>query len=194
MERVYEFDKTAYRNKVQLPNLLMVPILGYCLYRIIFADGNIYLWGMGVIICIYSLSNSFFRKSNPRIITVNDEEIIFSSFGEKRFEIKKLTKFRVKVMTPNYQVMLRIEDSDKRQGSFWVTYSQFNDKLDLLAEFNYIEKKIHPESLRLRGRSGVGDKRPEIKTAVESPAQWSEPPNEQEKLAENDYDDTVDDG
>jgi hypothetical protein len=138
----------------------MIIILGYCLYRIFFVGTNAILWIMGAVICIYSLTNSFFRKSNPRIIRINDEEIVFSSFGEKRFEIKKLVKFRVKVSTPNYQVILRLEDSDKRHGSFWVTYSQFNDKMDLLAEFDFLEKKIHPGSLRFRGRENMGNARP----------------------------------
>lgn len=160
MDRVYEYNKTAYRNKIQLPNFLMVLIFGYCLYRIIFSGANLYLWGLGAVICLYSLSNLFIRKSNPRIITVNDEEIVFSSFGEKRFEIKKLIKFRVKVTTPNYQIMVRVEDLDKRSGSFWVTYSQFNDKMDLLAEFDYLERKLHPDSLRFRGRTGLGIKHP----------------------------------
>jgi hypothetical protein len=160
VERVYEYNKTAYRNKVLLPNFLMVPILGYCLYRVIIVGTNIYLWAMGAIVCIYSLANAFLLKKNPRIITVSDDEIVFSSFGEKRFEISKLTKFRVRVTTPKYQVMIRLEDSDRRYGSFWVTYSQFNDKQDLIAEFDYLEKKVHPTSLRFKGRSGIGNKRP----------------------------------
>jgi hypothetical protein len=162
MERVYEFEKKAYRNKVLLPNIIMVPLLLYFLYRVIFVGTNIYLWVMGVIVCIYSLTNTFIKKTNPRIITVNDEEIVFSSFGEKRFVIKDLIKFRIRVSTPNYQVLVRVEDINKQNGSFWVTYSQFNDKLDLIAEFDYIEKKIHPDSLRIKGRKGMGDKRPEL--------------------------------
>ena len=163
MERVYEYNKTAYRNKVLLVNVLMFPLLGYFIYRIIISQTNVILWVIGAAICVYSISNSFFRKSNPRIIRINDEEIVFSSFGEKRFEINKLTKFRLRVSTPNYQVLLRLEDTDRQQGAFWVTYSQFNDKMDLIAEFDYLEKKIHPNSLRFKGRSGMGDKRPENK-------------------------------
>ena len=142
-------------------NILMVPLLGYFIYRVITSQANVILWALGAAICIYSLANSYIRKSNPRVIRISDEEIIFSSIGEKCFEISKLTKFRVKVSTPNYQVVVRVEDENKQQGAFWVTYSQFNDKMDLIAEFDYLEKKIHPDSLRFRGRSGIGDKRPE---------------------------------
>jgi predicted membrane metal-binding protein len=166
LERVYEYDKAAYRNKVLLVNIALVLILGYCLYKVIFGGTNVYLWLLAVAICVYALANSFLRKSNPRVITISDDEIVFASFGEKRFEIQKLIKFRVKVSTPNYQVLIRLEDSDKKFGSFWVTYSQFNDKLDLLAEFDYLEKKVHPDSLRFRGRSGMGNKRPEQNAAL----------------------------
>ena len=176
MEKVYEYNKTSYRYKVQMVNFLMIPLLGYFLFRIIVVGTNPTLWILGAGVCIYSLVNSFFRKSNPRIITISDEEIVFSSYGEKRFEINQLTKFRLKVTTPNYQVLIRIEDANKNIGAFWVTYSQFNDKMDLIAEFDYLEKKIHPDSLRFRGRKGMGDKRPELNAS---------PPEDQGGAAED---------
>ncbi|MDR1929335.1 MAG: hypothetical protein LBQ44_01775 [Treponema sp.] len=160
MERIYEFEKKAYRNKVLLINYLLIPILGYCLYRVFFVQKNTLLWLFAIAICIYALVNSLLRKSNPRIIKVNDEEIVFSSFGEKRFEISKLTKFRVKITTPNYQVLVRVEDTEGHQGSFWVVYSLFSDKMDLIAELDYLERKIHPGSLRFRGRDKMGKSRP----------------------------------
>jgi hypothetical protein len=58
-------------------------------------------------------------------------------------------------------VLVRLADSDKRQGSFWVIYSFFNDKKDLLEEFNYLERKAHPGSLRFRGRDKLGLSRPQ---------------------------------
>ena len=160
MERIYEFEKNAYRYKVLLVNYLLIPIMAYCLYKALWVGANAALWAMGAAVCAYALINSFFRKSNPRVIRISDETITFSSFGEKSFEISKLVKFRLKVTTPNYQVLVRLEDSDRQSGSFWVTYSQFSDKLDLLAELDYLEKKIHPTSLRFRGRKGRGDARP----------------------------------
>ena len=152
MERTYEFEKTAYRNKILLINWLLIPLLAYCLYRLFWVGTNMALWVLAAAVCVYGLTNSLLRKSNPRTITVSDDEIVFASFGEKRFEVNKLIKFRVKVVTPNYQIVVRVEDSDRQRGTFWVLYSQFNDKLDLLAEFDYLEKKVHPSSLRFRGR------------------------------------------
>jgi hypothetical protein len=160
MERIYEFEKSAYRNKVLLINWILAAILCYALYRIIFTGEYLVFWAFVTAVCVYALANTLLRKSNPRIITISDEEIVFSSFGEKRFKIDRLTKFRVKLSTPNYQVLVRVEDSEKRQGAFWVTYSLFNDKLDLLAEFDYLERKIHPDSLRFRGRDKMGIARP----------------------------------
>jgi hypothetical protein len=160
MERKYEFEKGAYRNKVLLINYILVGILGYSVYRLLIASAYTALWAIAAAICVYALANSFLRKSNPRIITISDEEIVFSSFGEKRFEIEKLTKFRVKITSPNYQVLVRLADSEKRQGSFWVIYPFFNDKKDLIAEFDYLERKIHPDSLRFRGRDKLGLSRP----------------------------------
>jgi hypothetical protein len=165
MERTYEFEKNAYRNKVLLINWLLVPLLAYCLYRLFGVGTNRVLWALLAVVCVYGLTNSLLRKSNPRTITVSDDEIVFASFGEKRFEVNKLTKFRVKVVTPNYQIVVWVEDSDRRRGTFWVPYSQFNDKLDLLAEFDYLEKKVHPGSLRFRGRETQGAARPAVNNA-----------------------------
>jgi hypothetical protein len=180
MERVYEFEKGAYRNKVLMINYLLIGILGYALYRVIFVPKYAVLWILAVAVCVYALANSLLRKSNPRIITVNDDEIVFSSFGERRFEIKKLTKFRVKVVTPNYQVLVRIAESDKRQGSFWVIYSLFSDKKDLIAEFDYLERKIHPESLRFRGRDKLGLSRPSQSPELPEAAGEAETPEKAE--------------
>jgi hypothetical protein len=176
MERRYEFEKGAYRNKVLLINYILVGILGYSIYRLLIASAYTTLWAIAAVICVYALVNSFLRKSNPRIITISDEEIVFSSFGEKRFEIKKLTKFRVKVTSPNYQVLVRAADSEKRQGSFWIIYPYFNDKKDLIAEFDYLERKIHPDSLRFRGRDKLGLSRPLCNQ--ESPDDGTETPGE----------------
>jgi hypothetical protein len=68
-------------------------------------------------------------------------------------------------------VLVRLEDINKKNGAFWVTYSQFNDKMDLIAEFDYLEKKIHPDSLRFRGRKGMGDKRPDPMQSPDAPPQ-----------------------
>jgi hypothetical protein len=160
MERIYEFEKNAYRNKVLLINWILLAILCYALYRVIFVPKYMLPWAFVTAVCVYALANAFLRKSNPRIIKISDEEIVFSSFGEKRFEIAKLTTFRVRVSTPNYQVLIRVEDSEKRRGTFWVIYSLFNDKQDLLAEFDYLERTIHPDSLRFRGRDKPGLARP----------------------------------
>jgi hypothetical protein len=168
MERIYEFEKNAYRNKVLMINYLLIAILGYALYRVVFVPKYTVLWALAIAVCVYALANSFLRKGNPRIIKVSDEEIVFSSFGEKRFEIAKLTKFRVKISTPNYQVLVRLADSDGRQGSFWVIYAFFNDKMDLIGEFDYLERKIHPESLRFRGRDKMGISRPLCKDTGET--------------------------
>ncbi|MDR2785900.1 MAG: hypothetical protein LBB83_08305 [Treponema sp.] len=160
MERKYEFEKNAYRNKVLLVNYILIGILGYSIYQLIVVPTYAPLWTIAAAVCVYALANFFLRKSNPRLITISDDEIVFSSFGERKFEIKKLTKFRVKVTSPNYQVLVRVADSEKRQGSFWVIYSCFNNKLDLIAEFDYLERKAHPDSLRFRGRDKLGLSRP----------------------------------
>ena len=166
MERIYTFEKQAYRNKVELIGYLMIAILLYSVFQIVFVAPGI-LFILMAVVSGYGIMNTYVTKSNPRTITVTDNRITFSSFGEKTFQIDSLKFFRVKLVSPNYQILVRAHDGQGNRGRFWVTYAHFNDKLDLLEEFNYLERKVHPDSLRMRGRDKMGACRPHERPADE---------------------------
>jgi hypothetical protein len=160
VERIYEYDKAAYYLKVILSNIVAVVLFGYCLYRFIANQSNVLLWLSVMLVCVYVAGSSFIRKSNARYIRISDETISFVSFGEKSFKIAELTMFQVRSTNRNYQVLVRIEDSNGRHGIFWVPYHFFCDKRDLLAEFDFLERKVHPDSFRFRGKNTAGILRP----------------------------------
>ena len=140
----------------------LIAILAYSLYYLI-ANGLNVLFIIIAAICIYALKNLFLTKSVPRYIIVDDEKITFKSFGEKTMRVGSLNFFRVKTSTPGYQVVVRAADNEGNKGTFWVSFNYFNDKQDLLEEFNYLERKAHPDSLRLRGNERIGKCRPHEK-------------------------------
>jgi len=166
MERTYKYDPHFYRIKVLYMHYAIIGILGYCLYYLI-ANWLNPLFIIAAVICIYALKNLFLSKSVPRYVIVDDDNITFKSFGEKTLRVKSLKLFRVKTSTPGYQVVIRAADEEGNRGTFWVSFNYFNDKQDLLEEFNYLERKTHPDSIRLRG-GGLGKSRPSEKT--EEPA------------------------
>lgn len=181
MERTYIYDPYFYKNKVVVISYVMIGIFLYGLYRLIF-QGISALWLIIELICLYSISNTFFTKSNPREIIVSDSRITFRSYGEKSFDISKLTLFRVRMVSPNYQLLVRVSDGDT-SGKFWITYNYFNDKMDLLEEFNYLERKVHEGTLRMRGRDDMGACRPHERADKEAEGQAKETDQSVEKPA-----------
>lgn len=159
MERRYTYDKKAYRTKVEMIGYIMLALLVYSIV-LQFTSGFSFIWLLAAGVSIYGVSNTFLTKSNPREIIVTDETITFVSYGQKAFFVDSLKFFRVKQISYDYQVLVRATDSRGNKGRFWVTYAFFNDKMDLIEEFNYLERKTHPESLRLRNREDVGACRP----------------------------------
>lgn len=158
MERTYIFEEKAYRYKVVYIGYLLVLIVAFSLFQLV--TGPSILWLFVGLIAFYGAANTYLTKSNPREVVISDETLIFRSYGEKAFTVAKLTRFRVRVSAAGYQVYVRCKDSDGNKGRFWVNYALFSDKEDLLKEFDYLERKVHPDSLRMSGRNKVGVSRP----------------------------------
>lgn len=159
MERTYTFEEKRYRYKVVYIGYALVAILAFSLIQAVLSLSV--LWLAAALIAAYGAANTFLTKSNPREVTVSDETITFRSYGQKTFTVSKLTRFRVRLSTAGYQVYVRAADSEGHKGRFWVTYALFSEKEDLLKEFDYLERKVHPDSLRMSGRSKMGVSRPE---------------------------------
>ena len=158
MLRTYTFEEKRYRYKVVYTGYALVAILAFCAIQAVLSLSV--FWLLAALIAAYGAANTFLTKSNPRTVTVSDESITFGSYGEKTFEAAKLKRFRVRLSTAGYQVYVRVADSEGRKGRFWVTYALFSEKEDLLKEFDYLERKVHPDSLRMSGRSKMGTCRP----------------------------------
>lgn len=158
MERIYTFDKKQYRYKVVYIGWIMVAILAYSLFRLATAPSILFL--AAAFLSAYGCANTYLTKSNPREIVISDEAITFRSYGEKSFRTAEITRFRVRVSTAGYQVFVRVRDSSGHRGWFWVNYALFSDKEDLLKEFDYLERKAHPDSLRMSGHPEMGVYRP----------------------------------
>ena len=134
MERTYTFEEKRYRYKVVYIGYALLAILAYSLFMAV--TGLSLFWTGVALIAAYGAANTFLTKSNPRQVLVSDEHITFRSYGEKTFEVAKLTRFRVRVSAAGYQVYIRVADSEGHHGRFWVTYGQFSDKADLVKEFD----------------------------------------------------------
>jgi hypothetical protein len=159
MERIYTFDARSYQWKVVNTGYILIVILAYSTYMCIASFS--YLWLLFAGVSLYGILNTFVTKSNPRRIIITDQQITFRSFGEKKYQINELTKFRMRTSVAGCQVYLLVNDKNRNEGRFWVNYSLFNDKADLLKEFDYLERKVQPDALRFQGRPELGRHRPQ---------------------------------
>ncbi len=158
MERTYVFEEKAYRYKVVYIGWAMAAILAFSLFQLVAARAL--FWALPALVAGYGCMNTYLTKSNPREIAVSDKAVTFRSYGEKTFQVDELTRFRVRVSTAGYQVYVRATDRQGHKGRFWVNYALFSDKEDLLKEFDHLERRVHPDSLRMSGRPGMGVSRP----------------------------------
>lgn len=157
MERIYTFAEKPYRYKVVYIGYLLIVILAFSLFQL--AVGSLFFL-LPALLSAYGAANTFLTKSNPREIVISDESITFRSYGEKTFTVSKLKLFRLRVSAAGYQVYIRCADTQGHRGRFWVNFALFSHKEDLLKEFDYLERKVHPASLRMNGRPKQGAARP----------------------------------
>lgn len=167
MERTYTFAEKPYRYKVVYIGYLLVAILAFSVFQV--ATGPSLFWLLPGLIAAYGAANTFLTKSNPREIVVSDESITFRSYGEKTLTVAKLKHFRMRVSAAGYQVYIKAADEAGNKGRFWVNFALFSDKENLLKEFDYLERKTHPDSLRMSGRPNQGKSRPAREAAEQLP-------------------------
>lgn len=122
-------------------------------------DPRINFYFMGLLAAVYGSANTFIFKSNPRDIEITDDTISFISFGEARYEIKRLKNFNIKEYA-NAQFYIRVVQDDGKKGRYWVSYFYFSEREDLIRELYFIENKIHPDRAKFRGREKMFAYRP----------------------------------
>ncbi|QSX09246.1 hypothetical protein J0B03_04065 [Alkalibacter rhizosphaerae] len=158
MQRVYEFDPKRYQFKVVYTGYFLI-LIAVVLTGLFIMNTSQLLYLFGAVVAVYGIINTFFLKSNPGTIRIDDNMIRFISFGEVVYELEDLTRFQIKEFA-NAQFYIRVEDNSGQKGRYWVSYYYFSDQKELIDELYLIEKKIHPISLKFRGRENMFNVRP----------------------------------
>lgn len=150
MQKTYSYDPERFKFKVVFSGYIL--IASVLIFTVLFAMNPsqlLYLFGIGI--SAYGAVNTFVLKSNPKEIVIDDNSIDFKSFGEVKFDIESLDRFVIKEFA-NAQFYIRVADNKGKKARFWVSYYYFSDREDLIDELYVIEKRIHPNSLKFRGR------------------------------------------
>lgn len=170
MQRKYFYEPKGYKFRIIFIGYVMI-VLAVALAVMFVMNPTQYLYLFGVAAAAYGALNTFVFKSNPREVVIDDESVAFVSFGEVKYEIKKLKTFNVREFA-NAQFYIRVEDKSGRHGRYWVHYYYFEDREEMINDLYWIEKQVNPASLKFRGRENMFNVRP----CYEKPAGGEELP------------------
>lgn len=158
MQKKYSYNNDRYNFKIVYTGYFMIAIAVVLAVMFIMKPTQ-YVFLFGIAVAIYGILNTFVFKSNPRDVVIDDNTISFASFGESKYKIDQLKTFLLKEFA-NAQFYIRVEDQGGKRGRYWVQYYYFSDREELINELYYIEKRVHPTSLKFRGRENMFNYRP----------------------------------
>lgn len=158
MQKTYIYEPKGYRFRVVLIGYLLI-VIALALIIMYALEPTQFIYLFGVCAAVYGALNTFVFKSNPREVVIDDESVSFVSFGEAKYDIKKLKTFNVREFA-NAQFYIRVEEEGGKRGRYWVHYYYFEDREELINELYCIEKRVHPDNLKFRGRDNMFNLRP----------------------------------
>ncbi len=150
MQKVYNYKPERYKFKVVYTGYFLIAI-SVVLAGLYILNPTQYFYLFGIVGSLYGVINTFVFKSNPKSILIDDETITFLSFGEVKFKINELERFVIREFA-NAQFYIRVRDKNGTKARFWVSYYYFIDREELIDELYIIEKRIHPNNIKFRGR------------------------------------------
>ncbi len=158
MQKTYVYEPKGYRFRIVIVGYIMIAIAVACIVLYAFEPTQ-YLYLFALAAAVYGALNTFVFKSNPKEVVIDDETVSFVSFGEAKYNIGKLKTFNVREFA-NAQFYIRVEEEGGKHGRYWVHYYYFENREELINELYCIEKRIHPNSLKFRGRENMFNIRP----------------------------------
>lgn len=162
-KRTYTYEQRAYRSDVLVPAyacLFFACVAVYCAVTGFFVPIAL----AALVICLYTLANTFVFHAYPRVIELDSEGISFESFGSKKvFALDRLSQCALRSAGNSGRLYLRIAegDSDGAKGAHGRYFIDCEDSFDgagkpadelkdfLLAT----EERIDPENIRVRART-----------------------------------------
>lgn len=156
MEKKYIFNERQYFRKVTMIGYFMAIAAAYCLIQVFLNLGTstastiVYLlFGAAA---AYGCLNTFLLGSNPNEVDFTDDSVTFLSPGKTHsYHVSELEYFRVREMPANFQLFVRVGVKNGPQRRYWVNYDNMENGKDIIGEFHYIERKIHPDGIKFRG-------------------------------------------
>lgn len=147
----YIYDSRRYIVSVTIPGIFMILILIYALFNN-YMNLSINIYSLMIVICTYGIFNTFVSSSNPKMITMDNKYVCFSSFNTTHeYEIKAIKKIKIREFHDK-KMYLKINEGGFFKGRYWIKTNMFNDSIELYNYFIELEECLHPESLKFRNK------------------------------------------
>ena len=151
MNKTYEYKTKKYNYKITYIGIFAIFFLIYSIYNFATTQKAIYL--APIIICIYIIWEDFISNSNPKIVTITDDSISFSSFGRTHtYRWNDIKRFQIKEFITARKMFIRINGGGLLSGRYWVNCYYMNDCDELYLYLRDKEYEIDPYSLKSQAR------------------------------------------
>lgn len=162
-KRTYTYEQRAYRSDVLVPAyacIFFACVAVYCAVTGFFVPIAL----AALVICLYTLANTFVFHAYPRVIELDSESISFESFGSKKvFALEKLSQCALRSAGNSGRLYLRIAEGDSDgakgpHGRYFIdcedSFDEAGKSADELKDFLLAtEERIDPENIRVRART-----------------------------------------
>lgn len=160
-KRAYTYDARSYRSDVLIPAyacIFFACVAIYCAVTGFFTPIAI----LALVVCVYTLFNTFVAHAYPRVIELDATSISFESFGQKKtFALDKLEQCSLRSAGNSGHLYLRI--AEKKDGGRGIHARYFIDTedsvdqdgnpADELKDFLLAtEERVDPENIRVIAR------------------------------------------
>lgn len=163
-KRVYTYDARSYRSDVLVPAyscIFFACVAIYCALTNFFVPIAI----LALVVCLYTLVNTFVAHAYPRVIELDQTNISFESFGQRRvYALDNLEQCALRSAGNSGHLYLRIAEksvSGKGRGQHGRYFVDCEDSFDQngaeateLKDFLLAtEARIDPENIRVIART-----------------------------------------
>lgn len=143
----YTYRSSHYMIQMTVPGIATLLIALYSVY-VSLSGGFNYLWAMILVVSVYNTWNTFVSGSTPSEISIDDENLAFTSYGRTHtYKIKEIKKFAMRTVAGGDRLYMTINNGGLMHGRYWVRLSGFNDEEELNTFFYKLDARVNPNSI-----------------------------------------------
>ena len=161
-KRTYTYDARSYRSDVLIPAYSCIFFACVAIYCVVIA--SLRYCHPALVVCAYTLLNTFVAHAYPRVIELDATSISFESFGQKKvFALDRLEQCSLRSAGNSGHLYLRIAEKNDA-GSGRGTHARYfidaedsvdqdgNSAMELKDFLLATEERVDPENIRVIAR------------------------------------------